>query len=135
MRKLLVVALLIPLAAAADPAPFQEGKWEVTSQVTAVPRMGPLSFTQCMTKKDPVPQPPGQKNCTLVEKKLAGNKLTWRLHCAGQSDSAVEANGEVTYERDTFHGHLVSTSTGTQTKQKLEMTYLLAGRRVGPCGK
>jgi Protein of unknown function (DUF3617) len=133
MRKLLVVPLLIPLAAAADPAPFQEGKWEVTSQVTAVPRMGPLSFTQCITKKNPVPQPPGQKNCTLVEKKLAKNKLTWRLHCTGQSE--LEANGEVTWEGDKFHGRLVSTSTGAQTKEKLEMTYALAGRRVGPCGK
>ena len=111
---------------------MQEGKWEITS-VTEMPgmpmKMGPVKHTQCITKKDLVPQSsqPGQE-CKITNTKISGDTVTWTMKCSGQGGE-VKGSGKITYNGDSFE----DTTKMLMEQGGMEMTSHMSGKRIGDC--
>ena len=134
------VALLILAAPLLAQAPRQDGRWQVTMEMS-MPNMPtgmpPFTMEQCLTPDDVknpqavVPQGGrgrgNQGNCTVTDYKQSGNKITWAMKCEGQT--AMTGTGEMTYTGDTYNGVMNMTTSGQQ------MTMKLAGKRLGDCVK
>ena len=112
---------------------IREGYWEVTSQ-TEMPGM-PMkipatTIKHCYTKEDVKDQKKviaKDKNCTLTDYKVAGNKVTWAMKCTGQN--AGTFNGETVFSGDAY------TSTMKMKTQGQNMTVKVKGKRIGECPK
>jgi len=112
---------------------IREGYWEVTSQ-TEMPGM-PMkipatTIKHCYTKEDVKDQKKviaKDKNCTLTDYKVAGNKVIWAMKCTGQS--AGTFNGETVFSGDAY------TSTMKMKSQGQNMTVKVKGKRIGECPK
>jgi len=112
---------------------IREGYWEVTSQ-TEMPGM-PMkipatTIKHCYTKEDVKDQKKviaKDKNCTLTDYKVAGNKVIWAMKCTGQS--AGTFNGETVFSGDAY------TSTMKMKTQGQNMTVKVKGKRIGECPK
>jgi len=112
---------------------IREGYWEVTSQseMPGMPmKIPPSTIKQCYTKEDVKDQKKviaRDKNCTLTDYKVAGNKVTWAMKCTGQS--AGTFNGETIFSTDAY------TSTMKMKTQGQNMTVKVKGKRIGECPK
>ena len=117
----------------ADSGPdMREGQWEITTKMEMVGMpmdMPPVTNTQCLTKKDLVPEnsQPGQ-DCTFPETKTTGNTVTWKIECKGQGGE-MKGSGELTYSGDSFKG----TMELQMPQSNMEMTGRMEGRRIGDC--
>lgn len=125
------IALLSTGAFAADS--IREGYWEVTSQteMPGMPMKIPAStIKHCYTKEDVKDQKKviaREKNCTLTDYKVAGNKVTWAMKCTGQN--AGTFNGETIFSQDSYASVMKMKSQGHN------MTVKVKGKRVGECPK
>ena len=125
------IALLSTGAFAADS--IREGYWEITSQ-TEMPGM-PMkipanTIKHCYSKEDVKDQKKviaRDKNCTMTDYKVAGNKVTWAMKCTGKSDGTF--NGETIFSTDAY------TSTMQMKSQGHNMTVKVKAKRVGECPK
>lgn len=112
---------------------IREGYWEVTSQteMPGMPMKIPAStIKHCYTKEDVKDQKKviaRDKNCTLTDYKVSGNKVTWAMKCTGESVGTF--NGETVFSKDAY------TSTMKMKSQGHNMTVKVKGRRVGECPK
>jgi hypothetical protein len=111
---------------------MREGKWEITTkiEIPGMPtNMPPMKNTQCLTKKDFVPEnsQPGQE-CKFSETKVSGNTVTWKMECNGKGGE-MKGTGEITYSGDSFKG----TMKMKMPQQDMEMTSHMEGRRIGDC--
>lgn len=136
LRKILVisVALLASLSTSiAGSGPnMQEGKWEVTTRME-MPGMSismpEVTSTQCLTKKDFVPQGSQQgQECKVTETKVDGNAVTWTVKCSGQGGE-VTGNGKMIYSGSSFKGTIKMTMVQSNTK----MISHIKGHRIGDC--
>ena len=75
------------IAIAGSELNMQEGKWEITTKTEMVGMsmsMPPMTRTQCLTKKDLVPQDSQQgSECKITDTKVVGNTVTWTIKCHG----------------------------------------------------
>jgi len=111
---------------------MSEGKWEHTVEVKmegmqGVPVM-PFTTTQCMTKKNLVPC---ERNCTIDEEKITGNKIVWKKKCI-EKGSVTESEGEITYNGTTYSGTM-NTKITDKRGQVMNSTMKMKGRRIGDC--
>lgn len=136
MKRIVVTAmgavlLLATSAFAADS--IRDGYWEVTSQteMPGMPMKIPAStIKHCYTKEDVKDQKKviaRDKNCTMTDYKVSGNKVTWAMKCTGQS--AGTFSGETVFSPDAY------TSTMKMNSQGQNMTVKVKGKRVGECPK
>ena len=128
---------------------LKDGEWEVTTETSMT--MGTMSMpsmtttmTHCITRDNPVPASEKQKDCKVVDQKVVGNKVSWRVVC---KDS--EGEGEITYRGTTYNGTIkMKTAEGGQTTGKrasrkkaaedgetMTINMKLSGRYLGPCPK
>jgi hypothetical protein len=111
---------------------MSEGKWEHTVEVKMEGMPGapvmPLTTTQCMTQKDLVPC---ERNCTIDEEKITGNKIVWKKKCIEKS-SVTESEGEITYNGTTYSGTM-KTKITEKRGQVINSTMKMKGRRIGDC--
>ena len=112
---------------------MQEGQWEITTnmEIPSMPmNMPPMKHTQCLMKKDIVPQSSqaGQE-CTISQTKVTGNTVTWVMQCSGGPGGNTKGNGTITYDGSSMKG----TIKLTDTQSKMEMTSHLTGQRIGDC--
>jgi hypothetical protein len=125
----LALAALVTTAHADPPAAGGEGElWEVTSQMSMQGFAMPAQTHRACTPKESQ-EPAGasaQPGCTTKDVKVAGNKTSWRVECAGPP--AMSGSGEITRNgADAYSGTIrFSSAEG-------EMTTKLTGRRVGAC--
>jgi len=117
----------------ADAVPdMREGKWEITTKME-IPgmqtSMPPVKTTQCLTKKDFVPEnsQPGQE-CKFPETKVTGDTVTWKMECKGEGGE-MKGTGEITYSGESFKG----TMKMQMPQSNMEMTSHMEGRRIGDC--
>jgi len=132
-----LVAVASGAAAAAEPN-MAEGKWEVTGKMTMeglpfrMPAV-PISYSQCLTKKDLVPQQKEQnKDCKLVSQKIQGNIVTWVGSCVDKDGNKTDSTGTITYKGSSFDGKIdtvMRDPKGAKTTSKLQIT----GQRTGDC--
>ncbi|MBP2688177.1 MAG: hypothetical protein H6Q83_364 [Deltaproteobacteria bacterium] len=112
---------------------MQEGEWEILSETSM--RMGTMSMpamtskvTHCLTHDNPVPSSEKEKDCKVMDRKVVGNKVSWRVVCP-----KGEGEGEITYHGTTYKGFLkMKMVEGGET---MTMDMKLSGRHLGPCPK
>ena len=84
---------------------MKEGEWETSTETTMT--MGAMSMppmagksTYCLTREDPVPKSEKDKDCKMVNQKVVGNTVSWRMEC-----KKGEGEGEITYRGSTYDGN------------------------------
>lgn len=137
MTKLLITSVVVALmwvtAAWAGPEmSMKEGQWEMTieTEMEGMPmKMPPTTFSQCITRQEPVPQSqqPGQE-CVTKDVVTKGNTVSWTVVCDTPAGSTT-GKGKITYQDDTMEGSM------TMTAQGMKMISRFSGRHIGPCSK
>lgn len=127
---LLSVAVLLPAGAGAVEN-MREGLWEITSlsEMPGMPMKVPATtIRHCYTKEDVKDQKKviaREKNCTLTDYKVSGNKVTWAMKCTGQNAGSFK--GETIFSSDAY------SSIMKMKTQGYAMTMRVKGKRVGAC--
>lgn len=111
---------------------MKEGLWEITMtmDMPGMPvKMPPQTWTQCLTKKESIPQQ--DKDCKVIKSDLKGDVFTWTVQCK-TPDGVMTGNGRMIYRGDSFEG-LVSMATSGEKRKALGVTQNLRGKWVGKC--
>ncbi|NIQ89082.1 MAG: DUF3617 family protein [Deltaproteobacteria bacterium] len=136
LRKILVISVVLVASLSTSIAGsgpnMEEGKWEVTTRME-MPGMSismpEVTSTQCLTKKDFVPQGSQQgQECKITKTKVDGNTVTWTVKCSGQGGE-VTGTGKMTYRGSSFKGKIEMTMVQSNTK----MISHINGHRIGDC--
>jgi len=137
--KRLVLSLAFPAVFAAAPAlaapNLEEGNWEITTklEMPGMPfAMPPSKHNQCMTKKELVPDASRKgQDCKVLEQKVTGNTLTWRIQCKDK-EGTMDGEGRITYAGKSYDGTMKA-----RMKEKggevMEMNFQYQARHTGPC--
>ena len=111
---------------------FEEGMWEITSQVKMQGMNMPVqTFSQCITKENMVPQnndpsQQGSGSCTVSDVKTSGNTVYWSVVCK-TGGGEMKGKGKITYQGNQFQGESTTEMMG------MVMVTEMSGRRTGPC--
>ena len=128
-----ILFIAISICFAGSVPDIQEGEWEITTKIN-IPAMGmempPMKHTQCLTKKDLIPQKSqAGEECKIAQSKVTGNTVTWSMQCSGGHGGEMKGTGEITYSGSSFKGKIEM--KGTQSNSK--MTSHINGQRIGDC--
>ncbi|MDY0270694.1 DUF3617 domain-containing protein [Trichloromonas sp.] len=134
-KKLLFFVFLCALgmssARAAGSIDMQEGQWEITTrmEMPGMPvQIPPMTFSQCITQQDLVPQNEQPDNeCTVISNRIDGNTVVWSVVCKGEGGE-TRGDGQITYHGDHFEG-----SMQMAMPEGMTMTNYMSGKRIGPC--
>ena len=136
LRKTLLISVVllasISTSIAGSGPNMQEGKWQVTARME-MPGMSismpEVTSTQCLTKKNFVPQGSQQgQECKITKTKVDGNTVTWTVKCSGQGGEVI-GTGKMTYSGGSFEGTIEMTMVQSNTK----MISHIYGHRIGDC--
>jgi hypothetical protein len=131
----LFVIILICAGATAHSAgvDVKEGEWESSTEASMT--MGAMSMpptttklTYCLTREDLVPKTETDKECKILNQKVVGNTVSWRMECR-----KAEGEGEITYRGSTYKGNFRMKMV--EDGQTMNMNMKLAGKYLGPCPK
>jgi hypothetical protein len=125
-------------AAAAGPENVHEGEWEITTQVSiaGMPfQPKPVTRTQCVTAKDPVPHPADDQGKCEISTVKAGKTTTWHIKCDKGPNQKIEGDGEITYSGDSMEGKATLTMQTPRKPEPIQATQTVKGRRLGDCKK
>ncbi len=126
----LLSALVIPVACNAAET-MRDGYWELTTtmEMPGMPmKMPPTTIKHCYTKEDVKDQKKAistNKDCTVVDFKESGNKITWKMKCTGQS--AGESSGVTVFNGNSYESTMKMQTQG----QSMDMT--VKAKRLGTC--
>ena len=107
---------------------MKEGLWEITMtmEMPGMPmKMPPRTWTQCLTKKNCVPQEE-DKDCKVIKSEVKGDVFTWVIECKTR-EGTTTGSGRTVYKGDTFEGVVKMKQGG------MEITQNLKGRWLGKC--
>ena len=114
---------------------LREGKWEITSkaEMEGMPVAMPATkYTQCITKKDMVPQMTEKnQDCKVSNTKVVGDTVSWTVQCKGK-EGTMDSIGKITYKKDTFYGTMNTTVNGSD-RGMMNMMQRMSGKRIGDC--
>jgi len=119
--------------AAASPAAAQgkDDLWEHSSkmEMPGMPMAMPAQVNRVCVSKNRKDEDliPTRDNCRVVESKRTGNRVTYRMECAGSEPSVIV--GDLTFGNNTYEGQMRMTLTKTNDT----MNMALSGKRVGDC--
>jgi len=129
---LLAVLALPALALADEPAPMQDGLWELSMKIDipGLPFQLPAqTVNHCYTKKElqeSAGVPKQSDDCKVTESKKTGNKVTWKVVCTGKN--AGTGSGEMIFKSATaYEGSMSVENKGRVTTTRYE------GKRLGDC--
>ena len=132
-----MISLLLPVALGMSQAKaeIRTGLWEtqVNSEIEGMPfAPPPVSFTDCLTKEDLVPQVGDtDASCDLMEHEVKGSVVSWRMRCE-QEGITTSGQGEIRFQGDSYRGEMrVTISGGPMGEMKMLQT--MQGRRLGAC--
>lgn len=143
IRMLVAFFVVLLCATASADMNMQEGKWEMTVQMdmSGMPNMPvkipPMTFTQCLSKKDMVPQKT-EKNtdCKMISNKIEGNTVTWVMQCKHKDGSVTDSDGKITYKGAGFDGVVnIKMQGGKRGGSPSKMSQKISGKRIGDCTK
>lgn len=124
------VALLGVAISAAGSAAGPDEQWEMTTQM----QMQGMSMpgTKALVCQPATPAyDPGRgamdKNCTVSDVRVVGNKSFWKMRCTGAD--AMQGEGEMMRTPDLLKGTMKMQVEG------MDMTMVMSGRRVGSCSQ
>jgi hypothetical protein len=129
----LIAILSLPaLARAAEPAPMQDGLWEVSMkfEIPGLPFQLPAqTATHCYTKKEieeSSGMPKQSGDCKVTDLQRSGNKITWKTVCTGKN--AGTGTGEIAFTSATaYEGTMKLENKGQVTTTRYQ------GKRLGDC--
>jgi hypothetical protein len=104
---------------------MKKGLWEITMtmEIPGMPmKMPPRTWTQCLTKKNCVPQE--DKDCKVIKSEVKGDVFTWVIECKTR-EGTTAGNGRTVYKGDTFEGVIKVKQGG------MEITQSLSGKWIG----
>lgn len=121
------------LAAQEQSVNLNPGLWEITTvtEMVGMPGAGPppMTFTQCITAENLVPQSEGETEvCQVSDVAVEGNTVSWKIVCSGQG-GGMEGTGTITYNGDTMEG----TMEMVMPQVNMQIKNTLTGKRVGEC--
>ena len=138
IRTLLAALFIILLSVSFSFAELdmRDGLWEITVKMDmpGMPmQMPPMTHTQCITKKDIIPQKPEKnQDCKIINSKTSGNTVSWTIQCRDKDGTTAESSGKVTYKKDKFDGTIYMT-VNQPGQGKMKMTQHMSGKRIGEC--
>ena len=130
---LVILLAIFSISFAGSVPDIKEGEWEMTKQIN-LPEMGmempSKKYTQCLTKKDLIPQnyQSGQE-CKISDKKVVGNTVTWNLQFTGGHGGYMKGSGDLTYAGKSLIGKVEL--KGAQPD--MTMISQISGQRIGDC--
>ena len=132
--KRIVIAILstlvLPTAGFAGET-MREGFWELvtTMEIPGMPmKMAPTKMTHCYSKEDVKDRKKAittDKNCTVTDMKVSGDKITWKMVCTGKRAGVF--SGETVYRGDAYD------STMKMQTQGQTMNMNVKAKRLGDC--
>lgn len=132
----IMVSLFLITSAFAGPN-MQEGMWEIKGEMKLeglpfpMPPV-PVNYTQCLTKKDLVPQKKEKnQDCKTISNKMEGNTVTWVMQCKDKN-GVTDSTGKITYNGNSFAGVVHNVTTNAKGA-KSQSTLQLSGKRTGDC--
>lgn len=115
---------------------MKEGKWEISTEMglKGIPiRMPAMVETQCLSKKNPIPQKQSaERNCTVSEQKIEGDTVTWKSVCQ-EGGTEMTSVGMITYSGVLFSGQIDTTISGGPMTMTASNT--ITGKYLGPCNQ
>ncbi len=111
---------------------MKEGKWEISMkmEMPGMPGgMPPFTNTQCLTKKDFVPQGSQQgqnQECKMISTKVSGDTVTWTVECINQGVK-MKGSGKIIYKGTSFKGEMKTSMSN------MEIITHMSGRHIGKC--
>ena len=112
---------------------MKEGEWELSSETSMT--MGTMSMPPmaskskyCITREDLVPKTQKEKDCKVVNQKVVGNTVSWRIEC-----KKSEGEGEITYRGSAYKGKFRMKTV--EDGQTMTMNTKMEGKYLGPCPK
>ena len=135
LLSILMLSVFTTAVFAADMPKRKPGLWEIKTQMQGLPSMGPVQ--QCIDEKtDNLMQEKSskqQRDCSVMEVKRTGNKVTIHSVCTVEGMTTVTSNA-------VFEGSFESAYKGTIESQYnpplnglSESTLALDARLLGPC--
>jgi hypothetical protein len=132
----MVLSFCLSFALFAQPN-MHEGMWEIKGEMKIegmpfpMPPV-PMNYTQCLTKKDMVPQKKEKnQDCTTISNKIAGDTVTWVMQCKDKN-GVTDSTGKITYKGNSFAGTVHTVMKDTKGS-KSESTLQMSGKRTGDC--
>lgn len=114
---------------------MEDGTWEITMkmEMPGMPaEMPPVTFSQCLTKKDSIPQKKDRnEDCKIISSSVEGNTVTWVAQCRIK-EGTVDSTGKITYKGNGFDG-VIKAVMNTKNTGKMEINQRMTGKRTGPC--
>lgn len=133
----MIVSMIFLVTAARAEPNMQEGMWEIKGEMKLegmpfpMPPI-PVTYTQCLTKKDMVPQKKEQnQECKTIKNEIVGNTVSWVMQCKDKSGVA-DSTGKITYKGSSFVGS-IHTVMKDADGEKSESTLQMSGKRIGDC--
>lgn len=122
----LFLATLLMACGAAANAANTDDMWEITTAMQMDGMSMPATTQKsCIAKNQPYKPEQQDKNCTMYDVKVMGNKTSWKMKCTGAN--AMEGTGVMTKTATRLDGVITTKSQGEQ------MTMKMSGRVVGKC--
>ncbi|MCX7770150.1 MAG: DUF3617 domain-containing protein [Proteobacteria bacterium] len=124
--------LIFFLVTSAQAVELKEGLWEMTTKMEMKGmsmQIPAQTFRQCITKDKAVPVEREEMNakCKVVEQKVSGNTIYWKIICKDKGGETI-ITGKGTYNNDKFEGE-----TRVKTPDGMEMLQHMTGKWVGKC--
>jgi Protein of unknown function (DUF3617) len=140
MRVALIAAMLVLVATAAPAGGIDPGLWKVITRTETGGVIGPPhESSKCLTTADtgdlqttfsPVARTENSE-CAPIERRLSGDKLTWRLACKGQLD--MELTGDFTFDAPHHYSGTVRTKAQMAGMQMVDSQQTIEGQWVSEC--
>lgn len=126
-----LVAMMALAAASPVAAQGKDDLWEHSSkmEMPGMPMAMPAQVNRVCVSKNRKDEDliPTRDNCRVVDSKRTGNRLTYRMECAGPEPSIIV--GDLTVGNNAYDGQMRMTMTKTNDT----MNMALSGRRIGDC--
>lgn len=119
------------------------GQWEFTTKSTMQAPMTmamPANTTKFCIKPEDVKdlskqtmagggRGPMPENCKMLDQKVSGDTVTYKMHCDGKSP--IDVAGEVSYQGDTYQGKSQVEMKGPEGLMKVSTEF--SAKRLGDC--
>jgi hypothetical protein len=126
-----LVAMMALAAASPVAAQGKDDLWEHSSkmEMPGMPMAMPAQVNRVCVSKNRKDEDliPTRDNCRVVDSKRTGNRVTYRMECAGPEPSIIV--GDLTFGNNAYEGQMKMTLTKTNDT----MNMALSGKRVGDC--
>lgn len=137
--KYAIPVMMLTLGITAAPAQaeldMKEGYWETVVTISVRGGVFPvpaIKSSKCLTRADPIPNSQGNMRCQMLDQRVVGNDVLWRVQCRDDK-ATMEGSGKVTYAGERFLGEMNMQVSERVSNRRVDMKYILRGERLRAC--